>query len=96
MKVQLGTTLLNLALGRREVIIEDAKTHERRVVVEEIKPSLGALCFRLKTQDGYRETDRLEHTGAEGGPIRTEDVTEARRAIGGRIQALIDARARRN
>lgn len=26
--------------------------------------------FYLKTQAGWRETDRLEHTGAEGGPIQ--------------------------
>ena len=28
--------------------------------------------FILKTQGGWRETDRLEHTGADGGPIRHE------------------------
>ncbi|MFZ3585210.1 hypothetical protein ACOI1H_24220 [Loktanella sp. DJP18] len=28
-----------------------------------------SMIFYLKTQAGWRETDRLKHTGAEGGPI---------------------------
>ncbi len=30
-----------------------------------------SMIFYLKTQAGWRETDRLEHTGAEGGPVTT-------------------------
>lgn len=30
-----------------------------------------SMIFYLKTQAGWRETDRLEHTGTEGGPITT-------------------------
>lgn len=32
-----------------------------------------SMIFYLKTQAGWRETDRLEHTGAEGGPIAIGD-----------------------
>ncbi|WP_238547864.1 hypothetical protein [Meridianimarinicoccus roseus] len=32
-----------------------------------------SMIFYLKTQAGWRETDRLEHTGAEGGPIALTD-----------------------
>ena len=32
-----------------------------------------SMIFYLKTQAGWRETDRLEHTGAEGGPIAIVD-----------------------
>ena len=28
-----------------------------------------AICFYLKTRCGWREVQRLEHTGADGGPI---------------------------
>ena len=40
-----------------------------------------AQCFYLKCQAGWRETDRLEHTGADGGPIQTEDVTRIREEL---------------
>jgi len=33
-----------------------------------------AAIFWAKTRMRWRETDRLEHTGAGGGPIRTESV----------------------
>lgn len=36
-----------------------------------------AQIFFLKAQGGWRENIRLEHTGAEGGPIKQE-VTDAR------------------
>ena len=35
--------------------------------------NLGAICFYLKTQAGYRETNRTELTGADGGPIETNN-----------------------
>lgn len=30
-----------------------------------------SAIFYLKTQGGWRETERIEHTGAEGGPVTT-------------------------
>lgn len=32
------------------------------------------MMFYLKTQAGWRETDRLEHTGAEGQPITFQRI----------------------
>lgn len=34
-----------------------------------------AAFFWAKTRMGWRETDRHEITGADGGPVQTEDVT---------------------
>ena len=31
--------------------------------------NITAICFYLKTQAGWRETDRMEHTGADGVPL---------------------------
>jgi hypothetical protein len=30
---------------------------------------LGAMCFYLQTRAGWRETNRTEHTGADGAPL---------------------------
>lgn len=35
---------------------------------------LGAICFYLKTQAGWRETQKLEHSGPDGGPIEISDA----------------------
>ena len=37
-----------------------------------------AMIFWMKTQAGWRETARVEHSGPDGGPIQTEDVTVER------------------
>lgn len=44
--------------------------------------------FYLKTQPGWRETDRLEHSGPGGGPIEVANVTE-------RLREFLDRRAER-
>jgi hypothetical protein len=31
--------------------------------------NLGAICFWLKCRAGWRETDRIEHVGGDGGPV---------------------------
>jgi len=33
-----------------------------------------SMIFFLKTQAGWRETDRIEHSGRDGGPIETTDA----------------------
>jgi hypothetical protein len=45
--------------------------------------------FYLKTQAGWRETERIEHSGPEGGPIETTGAVE-------KLRALLDAKARRH
>lgn len=49
--------------------------------------SVSAAIFILKTQGGWKETDRLEMTGADGGPIETQAFT-ARDRIASRIAGL--------
>ena len=44
-----------------------------------------SMIFYLKTQAGWRETDRLEHTGAEGAPIA---VADGRAKIAGFLDAI--------
>jgi hypothetical protein len=38
-----------------------------------------ACCFWLKCRGGWKETDRHEITGADGGPLETTDVTPRER-----------------
>lgn len=40
-----------------------------------------AACFYLKCHAGWRENIRLEHTGADGGPIKSETQTEVKHTI---------------
>jgi hypothetical protein len=47
-----------------------------------------ALIFWAKTQMGWKETDRHEHTGANGGPIQHEQVTSDAESFTGRISSL--------
>ena len=82
MGLQLVTTLLNMALGRREVVEisfevdaeGDRREIGREVVLLAAAPHPASLFFILKTQFGFRETDRHEHTGAEGGPIEVAGI----------------------
>lgn len=43
-----------------------------RVLREEVKPDRSVLIFMMKARCGLRETTRLEHTGKDGGSIKTE------------------------
>lgn len=47
-----------------------------------------SAIFYLKTQAGWRETNRTEVTGANGGPIQTEDVTRDAEQFARRIASL--------
>lgn len=47
------------------------------------------IQFILKTQGGWKETDRLELTGADGGPVQTEELT-ARDRINSKLAGLAD------
>lgn len=60
------------------------------------KGELGAICFYLKTQArdrGYIEYSRVEHTGANGGPIETVDRTQLLTDLGTQLARLADAEA---
>ena len=47
-----------------------------------------SMIFYLKTQAGWRETQQLEMTGQNGGPIQTSDTGSARQQLLLRINAL--------
>lgn len=38
--------------------------------------NITAIIFYCKTQLGWKETSRTEHTGSEGAPIQVEDTTK--------------------
>jgi len=44
---------------------------------ELVGPSVTAAIFWLKTKAGWKETDRTEHTGPDGGPLKTETRIDA-------------------
>ena len=46
---------------------------------EDIPPDPNMLRFWLKTQEGWRETDRIEISGPGGGPIQVEEMSVAER-----------------
>ena len=89
-------TAINLALGIREVVIEDAEGN-RVVHTEPVAPHAVSIFYLLNTKFGYRETTAHEHSGPEGGPIQTEDLSSAKDAILARFRALdANGHARRN
>lgn len=46
-----------------------------------------AMIFWMKTRAGWRETSVTEHTGRDGGPIQTQEVTAAD-VIAARLAAI--------
>ncbi len=53
-----------------------------------------SMIFYLKTQAGWRETDRLEHTGPDGGPVTT--VVRQIVSPGDKLRGLIEGYAERH
>ena len=47
-----------------------------------------AMIFWMKTQAGWKETSVNEHTGANGGPIQTEDVTHGAESFASKMASL--------
>lgn len=50
----------------------------RATVVEHVQPDKGSIEMWLASRrtDKWRKTERLEHTGADGGPIETRSATD--------------------
>lgn len=46
---------------------------------EDVPPDPNMLRFWLKTQEGWRETDRIEISGPGGGPVQVEEMSVAER-----------------
>ena len=55
LEAMLSETICGLALGRRQVVQIDEGTGATRVLVQEQKPNLGALCFVLKCRFNWSE-----------------------------------------
>lgn len=54
--------------------------------------NIGAAIFYLKTQAGWKETERHEHTGADGTAIKTEDTGQG----AAKVLALLEQLAERS
>ena len=52
---------------------------------------LAAMIFYLKTQAGWREVNRMEVSGPEGGPVQTLDVSKLSDAVLAEMLAVADA-----
>lgn len=39
---------------------------------------MGAMCFYLKTQAGWRETQKMEHSGPDGAPMQAVVILPAK------------------
>ena len=79
-----GRSLMMLIQGRPAQY--DAAGNKLR---DEVPINPAAVMFYHKTRRGWRETDRLELTGANGSAIKTEDVTKrARETLTRRIAGV--------
>lgn len=65
-----------LAAGKAEVLTKVAG----KLVEAALKGNLTAAIFYLKTQGGWRETNRIEHTGADGEAIAISSGMTAKEA----------------
>ena len=69
-KGKVHRTLYDRAVGRPQYTDENGKVHE------EIPVDFQALRFWCQTQEGFKTADKLELTGADGGPIENKQVTK--------------------
>jgi hypothetical protein len=74
--------------GRVEVLAKIA----HNVTTKAMAGDLGACYFYLKTQGRWRETDRHEHTGPDGGAIQLEQAEASADAFTRRLLSYAAAR----
>ena len=83
-------------MRKRDPEIDAHYKRGKAFAIEEVAGSLMAkirdgdtasIIFFLKTQAGWRETTRLEHTGKDGGPIEMQEVS-ARERIASQLARL--------
>ncbi len=80
-----------LATATAKANAKVAETLYRKATDQKISgPSVTAAIFWLKTRAQWRETDRHEITGPDGGPVQTEDVS-ARDILADRLARLATA-----
>lgn len=68
-KAKLGQSLFEQAVGRGAEYDTSG-----RLIRDELKPDKSVAIFMGKARLGFRETSRVEHTGAGGGPIQVVDL----------------------
>lgn len=74
-------------MGRAKVIAEVGEK-----LLEKIrKGDTASIFFFLKTQAGWRETNKLEVSGPEGGPVQTLDLSKLSDAALKEMLAVADA-----
>lgn len=76
-----------LATGRIKTIAKVADSLVRQALAGNIT----AAIFFLKTQGGWKETDRLELSGRDGGPLLSASVDPTKLSAA-TLQELLDAR----
>ncbi len=68
-KVNLGRSVYDQAVGRPAEYNEQGK-----LLREEVKPDRSVAIFMAKARLGFKETDRRELTGPNGGPIQVASL----------------------
>lgn len=89
-------TLTKIAWGYKDVLTgpnnEIVKDENGDPVETYFRPDKAALMFHLKTKGGWRETDRLELTGKDGGAIKHQNEEPEVDFEGMSKEALIELR----
>ena len=74
-----ANSLYNRAKGYEQEVVKVFQFQGQPIVVpvtEKVAPDTGAAIFWLKNRHPKRWRDRVEHTGADGGPIAIADISD--------------------
>ena len=83
---------VEMAAGKAETLAKVAGS----LVQKALGGDTASAIFYLKTQGGWRETIRNEHTGADGGPIETSQVEADADAFARSVARLAAGKAARS
>ena len=61
-----------LSVGKGQILYKVAQSLYEMALDPNHRSAAACAMFIMKTQAGWRETNRVEHTGADGGAIQTE------------------------
>lgn len=76
---EVAKSLYNRAKGYEQEVVKVFQFQGQPIVVpvtEKVAPDTGAAIFWLKNRHPKRWRDRVEHTGADGGPIAIADISD--------------------
>jgi len=93
----IGRTTFQSILGRDPDVAERYKRGKAKAIAHVANGLLQkarsgdttSMIFYLKTQAGWRETDRLEHSGPDGSPIEVAGARERLRVLLERMAAPV-------